>query len=179
MYIQVEANVREVQPMITTQVLDEVLTLTEAVSVADRLGHPIDRNNLVRYATAGRLLARKSGGTWLTTRASVRDLIVSLEAEKRGRPRRLRVAPGRVIRYTRTPELVSALADIQRLRATLRNQTLSADQEARLWEKLSTAAIYHTNHLEGNPLTFEEAKAVIDEYRQKKKTGGANDSSQS
>ena len=76
--------------MVTTRVLEEVLTLTEAVTVADRLGHPLDRNNLVRYAKEGRLVARKSGGTWLTTRAAVRDLVVSLEAEKRGRPRQLR-----------------------------------------------------------------------------------------
>ena len=153
--------------MVTTQVLEEVLTLTEAVTVAERLGRPLDRNNLVRYAKEGRLVARKSGGTWLTTRAAVRDLVVSLEAEKRGRPRRLKLAPGRIVQYSRTPELVSALADIQRLRSTLRDKGLSAEHEARLWEDLTTAAIYHTNHLEGNELTFEEAKAIITEHRQR------------
>lgn len=153
--------------MVAAQVLDEALTLAEAAAVAERLGHPLDRNNLVRYAKEGRLVARKSGGTWLTTRASVRDLIVSLEAEKRGRPRKLRLARGRIARHTRTPELVSALTDIQRLRAALRGRTLSAEKEARLWEALTTSAIFHTNHLEGNPLTFEEAKGVIDEYRQR------------
>jgi hypothetical protein len=160
--------------MVTTQVLEEVLTLAEAVNVAERLGHPLDRNNLVRYAKEGRLTARKSGGTWLTTRAAVRDLVVSLEAEKRGRPRKLHLAPGRVVRYTRTPELVSALTDIQRLRAALREKKLSAEREAQLWEELSTTAIYHTNRLEGNALTFEEAKAVIDEYRQRKKGASAD-----
>jgi len=160
--------------MVTTQVLEEVLTLAEAVNVAERLGHPLDRNNLVRYAKEGRLAARKSGGTWLTTRAAVRDLVVSLEAEKRGRPRKLHLAPSRVVRYTRTPELVSALTDIQRLRAALRETKLSVEREVQLWEELSTAAIYHTNRLEGNALTFEEAQAVIDEYRQRKKGTSAN-----
>jgi hypothetical protein len=155
--------------MATTQILEEVLTLAEAVTVADRLGHPLDRNNLVRYAKEGRLAARKSSGTWLTTRAAVRDLIVSLEAEKRGRPRRLRLSPGRTVHYTRTSELVSALADIQRLRAELRHKKRPVEQEAQLWERLTTAAIYHTNHLEGNALTFDEAKAVMDEYRRRKK----------
>ena len=155
--------------MVTTQVLEEVLTLTEAVTVADRLGHPLDRNNLVRYAKEGRLVARKSGGTWLTTRAAVRDLVVSLEAEKRGRPRQLRLAPGRIVRYTRTPELVSTLTDIQNLRTALREVKLPSEREAQLWEELSTAAIYHTTHLEGNALTFDEAKAVIDKHRRHKR----------
>ena len=155
--------------MVTAQVLEEVLTLTEAVTVAERLGHPLDRNNLVRYAQEGRLVARKSGGTWLTTRAAVRDLVVSLEAEKRGRPRQLRLAPGRVVRYTRTPELVSTLMDIQHLRSVLREEKLPAEQEAQLWEELSTAAIYHIPHLAGNALTFDEAKAVIDEHRQRQR----------
>jgi|GEM_PF-1368309 len=151
--------------MVSTQILDEVMTLAEAATVAERLGHPVDRNNLVRYAKDGRLVSRKSGGTWLTTRAAVRDLVVSLEAETRGRPRRLHLAPGRVVQYARTPELVSALADIQRLRTTLRDQRLPAEREADLWEALTTAAIYHTNHLEGNALTFDEAQAIISEHR--------------
>ena len=67
----------------------------------------------MRYAQEGRLAARKSGGTWLTTWASLRDLVVSLEAETRGRPRKLRLSPKRVVHYTRTPELVSTLAEIQ------------------------------------------------------------------
>jgi hypothetical protein len=160
--------------MVTTQVLEQVVTLAEAVSVAKQLGHPLDRNNLVRYAKEGRLAARKSGGTWLTTRTSVRDLVVSLEGEKRGRPRKLHLSSRRTARYTRTPELVAALTDIQRLRTELRAATLPAEEEARLWEELTTIAVYHTNHLEGNPLTFEEAKTVMDEYRQRTQADSAN-----
>lgn len=160
--------------MLTNQVLDEVLTVAEAVEVAERLGHPVDRNNLVRYAKEGRLAARKSGGTWLTTRAAVRDLIVSLESETRGRPRKLRLSPKRLVRYTRTPELISTLQDIQRLRTTLRERALPADREAQMWDDLTTAAIYHTNRLEGNQLTFDEAKVVIDEYRQRKRASSSD-----
>lgn len=161
--------------MVINHVLDEVLTVAEAVAVAVRLGHPVDRNNLVRYAKEGRLVARKSGGTWLTTRSAVRDLIVSLETEKRGRPRKLQLLPKRIARYTRTPELVVALKDIQRLRTSLRERVLPAEREAQLWEDLTTAAVYHTNRLEGNSLTFEEAKAVIDEYRQRPKSATADE----
>ena len=161
--------------MMTPEILDEVLTLTEAVTNAERLGHPIDRGNLIRYAQSGRLSARKSGGTWLTTRTALRDLVVSLEAETRGRPRPVRLSSKRTIRYTRTPELLSALKDIQRLRGALRDQPLLAEQEARLWEELTTQAVYHTNHLEGNLLTFEEAQAVIDEHRQRKKAASRHD----
>jgi len=152
--------------MATAEILGEVLTLSEAAAVADYFGHPIDRNNLVRYAKEGRLQSRKSGGTWLTTRSAVRELILSLEAETRGRPRKLRLSPGRTIRYTRQPELLAALADIQRLRAELREIKLPPEKERQLWEDLTTVAVYHTTHLEGNELTFEEAKAVIDAHRQ-------------
>ncbi len=151
--------------MIATEILEEALTLTEAVTVAEHLGHPMDRNNLTRYAAEGRLLARKSGGTWLTTRSSLRDLIVSLERETRGRPRQVRLGK-RVVRFTRTPELVARLGEIQRLRATLRSHKLSVTQEARLWKDLTTTAIYHTNRMEGNALSFEEGAAIIDQYRQ-------------
>jgi len=78
-----------------------------------------------------------------------------------------------VVRYTRTPELVSTLTDIQHLRTALREEKLSAEQEAQLWEELSTAAIYHATHLESNALTFDEAKAVIDEHRQRKRDARA------
>lgn len=114
----------------------------------------------------GRFQSRKSGGTWLTTRSAVRALILSLESETRGRPRKLCLSPGRAIRYTRTPELLANLADIQRLRAQLREMKLGPEQERQLWDDLTTQAVYHTTHLEGNELTFEEAKAVIDAHRQ-------------
>jgi hypothetical protein len=167
MYIQGN-DFWETTAMTETQVLEEVLTLAEAVAVAKHLGHPLDRNNLVRYVKSRRLAARKSGGTWLTTRSAVRTLVISLEAERRGRPRKLHLGSKQVVRYTRTPELVTALQEIQDLRAMLRQKSLSANVESRLWNELTTAAIYHTNHLEGNPLTFEEATAVIDEYRQRR-----------
>lgn len=99
---------------------------------------------------------------------------MSLEAETRGRPRKLRLSPKRVVRYTRTPELVSALADIQQLRTDLRKQALPAEEEAHLWEVLTTAAVYHTTHLEGNELTFAEAQTIIDEYRQTRKNEPAH-----
>lgn len=159
--------------MIATEILEEALTLTEAVTVAERLGHPLDRNNLTRYAFAGRLLARKSGGTWLTTRSALRDLIVSLESETRGRPRQVRIGK-RVARYTRTPELVEQLGEIQELRTRLRSHKLAASQEARMWKELTTSAIYHTNRMEGNALTFQEAAAVIEQYRRNQAAGAGD-----
>lgn len=151
--------------MIATEILEEALTLTEAVKVAEWLGHPLDRNNLTRYATEGRLLARKSGSTWLTTRSALRDLIVSLESETRGRPRQVRIGK-RIARYTRTPELVERLGQIQHLRTTLRARRLSSSQEARLWKDLSASAIYYSNRMEGNALSFEQAATIIAQYRQ-------------
>ena len=69
------------------------------------------------------------------------------------------------IQYTRTPALVASLKRIQVTRAALRARTLSPEREAQLWDELATQAVYHTNHLEGNPLTFEEARAVIEAHR--------------
>ncbi len=155
--------------MIATEILEEALTLTEAVTIAQRLGHPLDRNNLARYAAEGRLLARKSGGTWLTTRSALRDLIVSLESETRGRRRQVIIGK-RVARYARTPELVERLGEIQRLRSRLRSRKLSATQEARLWNELTARAIYHTNRVEGNALSFKEASAIIEEYQKHQAT---------
>ncbi len=151
--------------MLTNQMLDEVVTLGEAVDLAGRLGHPLDRANLMRYAQSGRLIARKSRGTWLTTRSAVRELVVSLEAETRGRPRPVKVKR-LAVTYTRTPELLASLKRIQETREALRARALSPAREAELWDRLTTEAIYHTNRLEGNSLTFEEAQAVIEAYRQ-------------
>jgi len=50
----------------------------------------------------------------------------------------------------------------------LRKHKLWAEREAQLWEELSSAAIFYTTHLEGNELTFDEAKAVIEEHRRRK-----------
>jgi len=151
--------------MLDAQMLSEVVTLGEAVELARRLGHPLDRANLTRYAQSGRLAARKSKGTWLTTRSAVRDLVVSLEADARGRPRPVKIRR-LAIAYRRTPELAASLKRIQEAREALRARKLSPAREARLWDELTTEAIYHTNRLEGNALTFEEAKAVIEAQRQ-------------
>lgn len=70
--------------------------------------------------------------------------------------------------YQRTPELMRSLKRIQAARQALRAEALPAAPEAKLWDDLTTEAIYHTNRLEGNPLTFEEARAVIEAYRQVK-----------
>jgi len=154
--------------VLKTQVLSEVVTLGEAVELARQLGHPLDRANLSRYAQSGRLAARKSKGTWLTTRGAVRDLVVSLEAESRGRPRPIKIKK-LAVTYSRTPVLAASLKRIQDTREALRRQRLSPEREAQLWDELTTRAVYHTNHLEGNPLTFEEARAVIEAQRQAEK----------
>lgn len=73
------------------------------------------------------------------------------------------------ITYSRTPELAVSLKRIQEARAALRSQRLSPEREAQLWDELTTRAVYHTNHLEGNPLTFEEARAVIEAQLQAEK----------
>jgi hypothetical protein len=59
-------------------------------------------------------------------------------------------------------------------RTALRAEKRSAERQAQLWEELITAAIYHTNRLERRALTFDEAKAVIDEYGQRKKGASAD-----
>ena len=99
-------------------------------------------------------------------------LVVELEAESRGRPRPVKIKKLGVV-YNRTPELAASLKRIQETRAALRNQKLLPAREAQLWDELATRAIYHTNHLEGNPLTFEEARAVIEEQRQTDKESRA------
>ena len=151
--------------MLNIRVLSEVVTLGEAAELARQLGHPLDRANLSRYAHSGRLAARKSKGTWLTTRGAIRDLVVSLEAESRGRPRPIKIKK-LAVTYSRTPELAASLRRIQEARESLRSQRLTPEREAQLWDELTTRAVYHTNHLEGNPLTFEEARAVIETQRQ-------------
>ena len=150
--------------MLTDQMLSEVVTIGEAIELAKRLGHPLDRANLMRYAQKGRLAARKSKGTWLTTRSAVRDLVVSLEAESRGRPRPVKVHR-LAVKYTRTPALITSLKRIQEARETLRTHTLPPEREAQLWDELTMQAIYHTGLLEGNHLTFEEARVVIEAHK--------------
>jgi len=148
--------------MDAAEILDQVITLAEAVMLADQLGHPLDRNNLARYATQGRLAARKSAGTWLTTRSSVRELIIALETQKRGRPHKPHL-PKRAIRRLHTSGLLAALISIQRVRTRLRDMTLSDQEEARLWGELATLFRAHADCLPSVP-PFEEAQAVIERY---------------
>ncbi len=69
------------------------------------------------------------------------------------------------VQYTRIPALVVSLKRIQATRAALRIRALSPERKAQLWDELTPQAAYHTNHLEGNPLTCEEARAVIEAHR--------------
>ena len=159
--------------MIAGQMLNEVMTLAEAVHLARLLGHPVDRANLLRYAQEGRLPARKSAGTWLTTRSALRELVVSLETQARGRPRQVRLGEERSVHYSLTPELAAALQEIEQLQTALRDQSLEPAQEQQLLDELNARAVYHTNHLEGNELSYEEAKTVIEAYRQEQQNAGA------
>jgi len=70
----------------SNDMLEQVVIIGEAVDLARQLGHAADRANLVPYARLGRIAARKSKGTWLTTREVVRELVVALGSEARGRP---------------------------------------------------------------------------------------------
>lgn len=67
--------------------------------------------------------------------------------------------------YRRTPSLATQLQRLQAARERLRARLLAPVREAALWDELTTEAVYHTNRLEGNRLTFEEARAVIDAQR--------------
>ncbi|MBK6433580.1 hypothetical protein [Candidatus Amarolinea dominans] len=147
--------------MLTQNVLQEVITLPEASVLAAGMGHGLDRSNLLRYARTGRLVARKSGGTWLTTRAALEVLIVELAGETRGRPRAQSAAWAEV---TMTPELEDILARIDRLRAELAQQVRSPINDQRQRRELIVEAIYHTNHLEGNQLSLPEVRAVVEAF---------------
>ncbi len=150
--------------MLTHQALHEVITLSEASELAARWRHPIDRGNLLRYAQSGRLTARKSKGTWLTTRHALRRLIEELEEEPRGRPRIIS-PPSAVIAFNTDDELNDILVQVRRLQAELQDQSLSPEQESTLWDELTAEAVYYTNRIEGNRLTWEEARQVIEEAR--------------
>jgi hypothetical protein len=147
--------------MVTKEILREVITLPEAVELSARLGHALDRRNLQRYARSGRLAARKSQSTWLTTRSALTLLIADLEQERRGRPLQTSRADP-YLAYERTPEIEAMLADIEQLRVELARRPLPPPA---ILQALETDAIYYTAHLEGNPLTLKEARQVIDAYR--------------
>jgi hypothetical protein len=147
--------------MLVREYLEEVITLPEASILAGKMGYAMDRSNLLRYARSGRLLARKSQGTWLTTRAALQALIVEVAAEARGRPR---TGEPDWAAVEVAPELAATLGEIDDLQAQLAAQPLSAPQREQLRRELTVEAIYHTNRIEGNPLTLPEVRAVVAAY---------------
>lgn len=151
--------------MTVKEILEEVITLPEAATVSAQMGHALDRSNLLRYAQSGRLLARKSNGTWLTTRSALQALIVELMAERRGRPREEGPA---WTTFEMTPSLATTLARIDDLRAKLLAQERSELEEEQLRRQLTVEAIYHTNHIEGNRLTLPEVRAVVEAFWQER-----------
>jgi hypothetical protein len=158
--------------MVTQEVLREVVTLPEASDLAVAMGYGLDRSNLLRYARAGRLPARKSGGTWLTTRSAVQALIVELAGETRGRPRTL-VTPWTEV--SMSPELTETLAEIDHLRSELAQQARSPEDEEHLRRELTVEAIYHSNRIEGNQLSLPEVRAIVNAFwAESESHGGAN-----
>lgn len=158
--------------MQTQSALQEVVTLPEASKLAATMGYGLDRSNLLRYARAGRLLARKSGGTWLTTRSAVQALILELAGETRGRPRTLLTPWAEV---AMSPELAETLAEIDHLRGELAQQTRSPAEEEHLRRELTVEAIYHSNRIEGNQLSLPEVRAIVDAFWVEAEShGGAN-----
>ena len=147
--------------MLTQNALHEVVTLPEASALAATMGYGLDRSNLLRYARTGRLVARKSGGTWLTTRSAVQALIVELADETRGRPR----AQSAVwTEAPMSPELAVALEEIDRLRLELVQPVRSQAEADYLRRELTVEAIYHTNHIEGNQLSLSEVREVVEAF---------------
>jgi hypothetical protein len=163
----------EVVTVLADEILREAITLPEAVDLSARLGHALDRRNLERYARGGRLIARKSRGTWLTTRSAMVDLITDLERERRGRPLQ-RARSAAIPAYQRTAQIETILNEVDQLRTELARRPLPSPA---FLQALETDAIYHTAHLEGNPLTLEEARRVIDAYRDER-AAGSHDASQ-
>lgn len=147
--------------MVTQEVLREVVTLPEASDLAAAMGYGLDRSNLLRYARAGRLTARKSGGTWLTTRSAVQALIVDLAQETRGRPR---AQPAPWTEVAMTPQLAQVLEKIDQLRSELAGQVNSQIAEEQIRRDLTIEAIYHTNRIEGNQLSLTEVRAIVDAF---------------
>ena len=155
--------------MLARQILEEVIALPEGSVLAGKMGHTLDRSNLLRYARSGRLVARKSQGAWLTTRAALQALIVELAAEARGRPRPVPVL-GAVEGTSAwatveiAPDVAASLGEIDALRSELANQPHSPAERERLRRELAVEAIYHTNRIEGNPLSLPEVRAVVEAF---------------
>jgi predicted nucleotidyltransferase len=158
------------------EILEEVITLPEAATIAAQMGYSLDRSNLLRYARSGRLAARKSEGTWLTTRSALQALILELAAQPRGRPRA--EAPTWAT-FKMTPELVATLDQIDELRAQVNGLEQSPADEERLRRELTIEVIYHTNRIAGNRLSLPEVRAIVGAFWEKRKStkgrdGGAN-----
>lgn len=147
--------------MITQELLQEVVTLPEASTLAGAMGYGMDRSNLLRYARTGRLVARKSGGTWLTTRSAVQALIVDLASEARGRPR---AQPTAWTEVAMTPELVQTLQEIDTMRLDLAQQPRGQADQDQHRRELIVDAIYHTNRIEGNQLSLHEVKLIVESF---------------
>ncbi len=143
--------------MTATDALHEVLTLSEAADLSARLGYAVGRSSLSRYAKTGRLTARKSKGTWLTSRTALARLIAELRVERRDHPRPAEGPPEAL-----PSEVRDMLDEIDRLLAELARRPSPSKA---VIEALETDAIYYTAHIEGNPLSLREARAVIDAYR--------------
>lgn len=147
--------------MVVQDILEEVITLPEAAVIADQLGYPLNRSNLLRYAQSGRLVARKSGGTWLTTRSALQALILELATEPRGRPRAETPA---WVTFEMTPEMAGTLDKIDELRTQGSALERSPAEQEQLRRELTIEAIYHTNRIEGNQLSLPEVRAIVDAF---------------
>jgi hypothetical protein len=163
--------------MLARQILEEVITLPEGSVLAGKMGYALDRSNLLRYARSGRLVARKSQGAWLTTRAALQALIVELATETRGRPRPApapSLCSGQALGVTEgtpawataelAPDVAASLAEIDALRSELASQPHSPAERDRLRRELIVEAIYHTNRIEGNLLSLPEVRTVVEAF---------------
>lgn len=147
--------------MIVQEILEEVVTLPEAATIATKMGYNLDRSNLLRYAQGGRLVARKSEGTWLTTRSALQALILELAAQPRGRPRA--EAPDWAT-FEMTPKLAATLAKIDKLREQVSAIERPAAEREQLHRDLTIEAIYHTNRIEGNHLSLPEVRVIVEAF---------------
>lgn len=147
--------------MIVQEILEEVVTLPEAATIATKMGYTLDRSNLLRYAQSGRLVARKSEGTWLTTRSALQALILELAAQPRGRPPT--AAPDWAT-FEMTPELAATLANIDKLRNQVSAMKRSEAEREQLHRDLTVEAIYHTNRIEGNRLSLPEVRVIVEAF---------------
>lgn len=67
-----------------------------------------------------------------------------------------------------SPSLAETLAEIDRLRSELAQQTRSHAEEEHLRRELTVEAIYHTNRIEGNQLSLPEVRAIVEAFSAEK-----------